>query len=292
MKGFSRILALCLAALTLLALTACGGNASSQAGSGEAAGADISGTALLDTEDIKVIAQGMGEDDGAPMLKVSIENNLDQTVWVYTRDISVNGYAQDQVYSAIFRDDGASYLFGWEVPANSSADNYGMVFNNTDFEMAGISEIGDIELTVYAGKEEYEEDYVGDTVTLHVADVTQAYDEDGTVALDNDVAKIVVRNELKVDEFFGPMAIVYVYNKSDETFVVSMEDAEVNGAESYGYFTYGVPAGKRSVSQVAFDGVDENSVINELKCRFVAWDPEAYGEGDPVFDSGEVTIAF
>ena len=163
-----KVLSLCLALLMVLALAACSGNnASSQAEGNAPVG--INGAVLLDCDAVKVTAEKMDSDDDHPMLWVNIENKLDQTVFISGDDIAVNGFMDMNAMFADFRGEGTSYQQSWEVPAKYSGDDYGLVVLLGMPEEAGIQKIGEIELTLYAGKED---DYDGkeifrsDAVTL------------------------------------------------------------------------------------------------------------------------------
>lgn len=56
--------------------------------------------------------------------------------------------------------------------------------------------------------------------------------EDGTVVLDNDQVKIVVRNEVSVEEFIGPCIYVYAYNKTQQRIFITMEGVQANGTDA------------------------------------------------------------
>ena len=288
-----KVLSLCLALLMVLALTACSGNnVSSQTEGNTPVG--VNGAVLLDCDAVKVTAEKMDSDDNHPMLRVNIENKLDQTVFVSGDNIAVNGFMDMSAMFANYREEGASYQQSWEVPAQYSGDDYGLLVLLGMPEDAGIQEIGEIEVTLYAGKEEFNEEYMGEPVTLHVADVEQTYNEDGTVVLDNDQVKIVVRDNVTVQDYIGSCIYIYAYNKTQQRIFITMEGVQANGTEADAAYNAIITPGKRDVSMVSFYGLDPAAALTEVKATFVGkvFDDEDDFDGQEIFRSDAVTLRF
>lgn len=60
---------------------------------------DIKGDTLFDNGEIRILATDITDDDFGMNLGIYIENNSDRNVTVQTRDVSVNGFMTDTVFS-------------------------------------------------------------------------------------------------------------------------------------------------------------------------------------------------
>lgn len=95
---------------------------------------DDSGTALVDTNGIKIVGKGLSKDDSffGPGVILYIENNSDQDATIQVRDVSVNGFMVESSMSE-------------DVVAGKKAIS-AVQFYSTDLEENGITDITDVEL--------------------------------------------------------------------------------------------------------------------------------------------------
>lgn len=98
---------------------------------------DDSGSLAYDGNDIKIIVKGLTEDNSifGPSVVVYIENNSDKDITIQTRDVSVNGFMVDAMFSS-------------DVMSGKHAVDT-ITFLSSDLEENEITEIENIELSFH-----------------------------------------------------------------------------------------------------------------------------------------------
>ncbi|MBC8610835.1 hypothetical protein H8702_06815 [Massilimaliae timonensis] len=96
---------------------------------------DDSGEVAYDADGIKVIIKGLSDEDSilGPGIKVFLVNDTDKALTFQTRDVSVNGFMVDPVFSSEV------------VPGKKSID--AITFMDSDLEENDITSINDVELS-------------------------------------------------------------------------------------------------------------------------------------------------
>ena len=97
---------------------------------------DDSGTAVYEGNDVRIVLKGLSSDSWLGQeLVVYIENNSGRGITVQTRDVSVNGFMMEPIFS---RD---------VAPGKHAID--GITFMDSDFEDNGITDIETVELSFH-----------------------------------------------------------------------------------------------------------------------------------------------
>ena len=98
---------------------------------------DDSGEVAYDVDGIKVVIKGLAEDTSiwGPSVVVYIENNTDKAFTVQTRDVSINGFMVDAMFSCDV------------MPGKKAVDT--ITFMETELEENEIVSIEDIELAFH-----------------------------------------------------------------------------------------------------------------------------------------------
>lgn len=138
---------------------------------------------LMDTEGIKVTLKSLNTGGFmGPELKLLIENDGTKSVTVQARDVSINGIMVNPMFSC-------------DVEPGKKA-NSEIIFMSSELKTAGIDAIKDVELKLHViDSSSY--NALFDTEPINVttsADYVQKYDDSGTVALDSDGIKVVVKS--------------------------------------------------------------------------------------------------
>jgi hypothetical protein len=97
---------------------------------------DDSGELIYDANGVKIVVKGVADDSlMGPRFLLYIENNGDKDVTIQTRNVSVNGFMMDAIFSC-------------DVIAGKHAVD-DVVFLSSDFEENGIEKIEEIELSFH-----------------------------------------------------------------------------------------------------------------------------------------------
>lgn len=98
---------------------------------------DDSGDLAYDGNDIKIVVKGLAKDESifGPSIVIYIENNGDKDITVQTRDVSINGFMIDPMFSC-------------DVVAGKRAVN-GIIFMESDLKENEIMTIDDVELSFH-----------------------------------------------------------------------------------------------------------------------------------------------
>ena len=239
---------------------------------------------LVDEAGVKITAKSLNmESLFGPEVKLLIENNSGKNLTFQARSVSVNGYMVDTMMSV-------------DV-ADGKKANDSLTFMESDFEICGINEIADIELSFHIFCTEDWETYL-DTDLLQIktsiADTyTYTYDDSGDLAYEGNGVKIVVKGLQEDDGFFGPSIVVYVENTSGQSVTVQTRDISINGFMVDPMFSCEVSAGKRAVDTITFMETDleENEIasIENVELSFHIFETDGW---DTIVDTEIVTINF
>lgn len=98
---------------------------------------DDSGEIAYAGNDVKIVVKGLAEDESlfGPSIVVYIENNSDKDITVQTRDVSINGFMVDAMFSSDV------------IVGKRAVDT--ITFMETELEDNGITEITDVELSFH-----------------------------------------------------------------------------------------------------------------------------------------------
>ena len=240
----------------------------------------IQETVLLDQGGIRATATGLDSDGNGPMINVLLENDTDRSVTFQTLRVSINGIM-------------FSPAFFSEVAAGKKSNDV-ISFYQGDLDSFGITSIQTIELTIEAlDTNSWDSLAVSDVITLNTdaPKATQAVDQSGTPALNQDGLEIVVRGVEIQDSDWGPEIMLYLNNQTGQDITVQLDDFSINGYMINPIFSCDVADGKLAYNSIYLDaeelksnGIDR---IDSITCSFVVCDPNTW---DTFFESEPVTI--
>lgn len=239
---------------------------------------------VLDENGVKITVKCLDKDGSifGPEVKLLIENESGKDITVQARNISVNGYMVEDMFSA-------------DV-VNGKKANDGLTIMESSLEKAGIGTIADIEFsfTVFE-THSFDSLFDSDLIQLKTSAADSyeyTFDDSGDVVYDEGGVKIVVKGLSDSDSIFGPGIIVYAENNSDKDVTVQVRDVSVNGFMVDPIFSADVAAGKHAVDSITFmsNNLDENEIdkIKDVELSFHIFN-ELFGES---IDTDTVKISF
>lgn len=175
---------------------------------------------IIDNDILTITAKSFAIDASifGPSIKLLIENHSDKTIIVQSRDASVNGYMIDTTFSSTID------------PGKKSYDN--LVFDSTDLKNANITTLADIEFIIYAfDYDSWDRMFTSDVINIQTSSADGFefnYDDSGTEIFNNDSVKIVYQG-MRDDPFWGFDMMFYIENNSEQTIIVQVESASING---------------------------------------------------------------
>lgn len=239
---------------------------------------------VLDENGIKITAKGLDKDGLlGPEVKLLIENESGKDVTVQARNVSVNGYMVEDIFSA-------------DVVNGKKANDELIIMANS-LEKAGISTIADIEFSFHVSEtHSFDSLFDSDLIQLKTSAADSyeyTFDDSGDVVYDEGGVKIVVKGLSESDSIFGPGIIVYAENNSEKDVTVQVRDVSVNGFMVDPIFSADVAAGKHAVDSITFmsNNLDENEIdkIKDVELSFHIFN-ELFGGED--IDTDTVKISF
>ena len=262
------LLAILLCTACIAALTACGESSPYN-------NVTIKETTLVDEKGILAVAKRFGKYDSDTLsaecaLIIDITNNSDKTVSFSLINMAVNGCVLDDSVGIVLEPGSTQTL-----PA---------ALDETKLENYGIKTVADLEFCASVLNDKtYEDIVVTDPITIKTSayeGFNYEYDESGTVMYDADGVKIVIKDGLIKDDFFGSYVNLYVVNQTDKTIDVSVVQGKVNGKTAQitaGSYT---PPGKRNISILSMDEKDRPEQVDSFTLSFSVSD----------WDTGEVLV--
>lgn len=239
---------------------------------------------VLDENGVKITVKGLDKDSDilGPEVKLLIENESGKDVIVQARNVSVNGYMVDDIFSA-------------DV-VNGKKANDGLTIMESSLEKAGISTIADIEFSFHVSEaHSFDSLFDSDIIKLKTSAADSykyTFDDSGDVVYNEGGVKIVVKGLSESDSIFGPGIIVYTENNSEKNVTVQVRDVSVNGFMTDPIFSADVAAGKHAIDSITFMSykLDENGIDNvkDVELSFHIFN-DYFGES---IDTDTVKISF
>ena len=198
---------------------------------------------LLDNEIAKITLVGIDKDGFmGPGLKVEIENKLDKTITIQTRETSVDGVMSEPIFSC-------------EIAAGKKAKD------TITFDVDNISDLVNIEGLFYIiTSDDWDEIGSYPFTTLQGKGSSSSNEVKGTILLDNDILTISYLGQGS-DSIYGPELKVEIINKTDSTITVQTREISVDGYMADPIFSCEIAAGKKANDAITF--MDED--VTELK---------------------------
>lgn len=239
---------------------------------------------IYDEKGIKVTALSLDYPSfGGPELKLLIESTSSKTITVQCRNLSVNGVMIDSVFSC-------------EVAAGKKANDT-LSFSSSDLKKANITTIKDIEFNLhFYDSDSIMDSYDSNTIKLTTnadASFVQTYDDSGTVAVDKNGIKIIVKKVENTGSFLGAEIYVYIENNSDKDVMIQTRDVSLNGFMVDPIFSSDICAGKKAYDTISFldSALEDNGIeeITDLELYFHVCEADGWKN---IFDSDVVNIKF
>ncbi|MCD7717676.1 MAG: hypothetical protein LUI39_14745 [Lachnospiraceae bacterium] len=239
---------------------------------------DDSGEVVYDENSIRIVYQGLEEDDlwgWQPMFY--IENNAETNITVQLNDTSVNGIMIDPSFSA-------------EVVSGKKYYGGAVLFSST-LEENGISEILEIETTFHIYDSDTYSTFADSApVTLSSGssgEYVQEIDDSGEVLYEEGGIKIVSRG-LVEDSIWGIQPAFYIENNSEQPITVQLRDTSINGYMADVSFSAEVMPGKICNDEaLLLDDVEGD--ITEMETSFHIFNTETW---DTIVDTEPIVISY
>lgn len=204
-------------------------------------------------------------------LRVTVANDSDRDVTVFTDSLSVNGYMLN-----------LSNMF-CEVEAGETVQEY-LDLRTSDLEDAGIDTIANLEfvLDLYDSNDYTDIDRT-ELITLDTSepdDYVQPVDDSGREVYNDGSIRIVFQG-MEVDETSNGTAKFFLENISDRNLSVTESDISINGQSSYATFWISLRPGTHAVTSIYFYGLEELGItetaqLEELAISLIVRDMETY----------------
>lgn len=240
---------------------------------------------VFDQEGIVITVKGLDLEDSffGPEISVLIENNNEKDITVQVRNISINDIMVDAIFSS-------------DVASGKKA-NDGITIMDDYLERANITTIKTIELSFHIFDSDSWDTIVDSEPilleTLGSESYIQEYDDSGTVAVDMNGVKIVIKKLDSSDSFWGADVYVYIENNSEQDITVQTRDVSINGFMVDPIFSSDIVAGKKAFDTITFMESDltDNDItdINTIELIFHIFNTDSW---NTIFDSDIVSITF
>lgn len=296
-RNVKTLVAAILAALLLVALTACAGGETrpirtdstaesrvSDGGSAKpAAKTTAAETEATPAQTVAIDEQVCVEYDG---LKVTAKKMVDDSFWgIGIQFLAENNSGKDYTVSTqavVVNNCMTGAYFSCDVAAGKKANDT-LYLDSDDLEAAGIRNIGQIEIyfCIYEdGK--YTDAYTPDCVTIR----TSQYDAMDTTA--DDAGKLlyadngirIIGKYVHEDPFWGSSVVLLIENNSAQNIRVTCDDLSVNGFMVSEYFYAVVYAGKYALDSITLSDSDleENGIesVQDIELKFNIADNDSY----------------
>ena len=211
-----------------------------------------------------------------------IENNTDQNITVQAKNTSVNGAMIETIFSC-------------DVAAGKQATD-SISFYSEDLEVAGITEIYEIELSLlFFNADTWADIDLSDPILVYTGagPNAQTFDDSGTVAYDVDGVRIVVKGLIMDGSYHGADVLLYIENNTDQNLTVQARDVSVNGIMLDPIFSSDIYSGKVAFDMLTFlkTDLEDNAIddIESIELRFEIFDAETWND---VAESDLITITF
>ncbi|OGN90709.1 MAG: hypothetical protein A2158_03850 [Chloroflexi bacterium RBG_13_46_14] len=218
-----------------------------------------------------------------PELKVLVENQNAMNITVQVRNVAINDVMVDSSFSC-------------DVVSGKKA-NDAISFMDSSLETAGIETIKDIEFDFHIFDADSWDTIVdSDTIKIKTSvddSFMQKYDDSGSIAIDENGIKVVVKKLDSEDSFWGADVLVYVENNTGQDVTIQVRDISINGFMVSPSFSCDVLAGKKAFDSITFfesDLTDNDiTIITTIELSFHIFNADTW---DTIFDSDAITISF
>ena len=246
--------------------------------------ASIEEQVLLDQDGIKITAKELTEGSiWGPELKVLVENTGEKSVTVQVRNMSVNGFMVEAMFSS-------------DVAAGKSANDT-ITLMEGDLETAGITVIQNIEFSFHVfDSESWDTVFDSDLIYLATsADGTgeQSVDKSGQLVLEQEGISIIIKEADSEDSFWGADIYVYIENNSDKNITVQSRSVSINGFMVDPVFSCEVGAGKKAYDTITFldSELTDNGIetIDQMDISFHIFETDSW---NTILDSENINVTF
>lgn len=222
---------------------------------------------LLDNEAVKITFVGVDNKSFfGPSINLEIENKLDRTIMIQSREVSVNGVMTDPIFSC-------------EVAAGKKAKD------SISFDSNDIKELVNVEGLFHIF---YSDDWseIGDYSFAVLQKETSEEiirNEDSIILVDNEFVTISYLGKGD-DSIFGPELIVEIVNKTENTITVQTREVSVDGYMIDPIFSCEIAAGKKAKDGITFMD-DDVSELKNIEGKFHIYSSDSWSEiGDYSFN--------
>lgn len=237
--------------------------------------------AVVDNDECMIRITGIDPDNiWGYALKATLENKSAEKTYMFSvTTASINGVECDP-------------LFATEVAPGKKSNNE-ISFPSSTLEKNGLAHFTDIELSfrVYDSN-----DWLADNVaeeTVHVypygeenAEVYVRQSQSGdNIIVDNDYVSVIVTG-YEQDAIWGYTVNLFIWNKSEQNIMVSVDNTSVNGYMADPFYAKSVCAGKRAFSSMSWSDstLEDNSItaIEEIEFTLRIYDNDNWMADDLV----------
>lgn len=244
-------------------------------------GESISEQVLLDKRGIVITATGLDLDGSfGPELELLIENNSETDVNVQVRDVSINGYMVETVFSV-------------EAAAGKKAKD-SLIILESGLRKCGIETIADIELSFCLLDDHMVSFLESDAVKISTSAADgykYSFDDTGDELCNEKGVRIVSKGFSDNESVFGPGLVLFIENTTSETITVQARDVSVNGFKVDTIFSQDIAAGKRAVTPVtAINSSLQKNGIDTIENMELYFHVFTASGRETIFDTDPVTI--
>lgn len=218
-----------------------------------------------------------------PELRFLIENNSEKAIMLQASDLVINGYMINPIMSA-------------EVEAGEKVNDELTVLNS-DLESAGIETIQYFSFNLRViDSADWAKTFITDTIRIET-DANPAFiqkvDDSGTVLVEQNGVRIIMKELLTEQEFWGAELLLFIENNSGQDISVTVKDVTANGLAVNPLFYADVLSGTKAFAGLGFleNDLKENGIrdIREIELYFNVIDKNNFRA---VFKTDKITITF
>lgn len=218
-----------------------------------------------------------------PELRFLIENNSEKAIMLQASDLVINGYMINPIMSA-------------EVEAGEKVNDELTVLNS-DLESAGIETIQYFSFNLRViDSADWAKTFITDTIRIET-DANPAFiqkvDDSGTVLVEQKGVRIIMKELLTEQEFWGAELLLFIENNSGQDISVTVKDVTANGLAVNPLFYADVLSGTKAFAGLGFleNDLKENGIrdIREIELYFNVIDKNNFRA---VFKTDKITITF
>ena len=218
-----------------------------------------------------------------PELRFLIENNSEKAIMLQASDLVINGYMINPIMSA-------------EVEAGGKVNDELTVLNS-DLESAGIETIQYFSFNLRViDSADWAKTFITDTIRIET-DANPAFiqkvDDSGTVLVEQNGVRIIMKELLTEQEFWGAELLLFIENDSGQDISVTVKDVTANGLAVNPLFYADVLSGTKAFAGLGFleNDLKEKGIsdIREIELYFNVIDKNNFRT---VFKTDKITITF